>query len=138
MIFDDNILKFMDCGKTLEADLPDLIRLGFSEMRGAKAKIWSGSDSPNPAHWSADVDIGMGLVCLNLLSSGSCLMGRQVLVLSIFCSSWTNSVRSCFWPPPFFPGQFYYLQDLICLPGTVHALVWLQLTKSLGIRAMAK
>eukprot|EP00434_Breviolum_minutum_P043344 symbB.v1.2.038629.t2/scaffold6089.1/size21010/1 len=62
MIFDDNILKFMDCGKTLETDLPDLIRLGFSEMHGAKAKIWSGSDSPNPAHWSADADIGMGLV----------------------------------------------------------------------------
>lgn len=79
MIFDDNILKFMDCGKTLETDLPDLIRLGFSEMHGAKAKIWSGSDSPNPAHWSADVDIGMGLVCLNLLSTGTCLMGMQVL-----------------------------------------------------------
>lgn len=82
MIFDDNILKFMDCGKTLETDLPDLIRLGFSEMRRAKAKIWSGSDSPNPAHWSADVDIGMGLVCLTLLSTGRCLMGMQVLVLS--------------------------------------------------------
>lgn len=152
MIFDDNILKFMDCGKTLETDLPDLIRLGFSEMHGAKAKIWSGSDSPNPAHWSADVDIGMGLVCLNLLSTGTCLMGMQVLdglgwswfsqVLSSFCSSWwTNwvlAVRSCFWPPSFFPGQFTSCKVWICLPGTGHALVWLQLTKSLGIHAMAK
>ena len=62
MIFDDNILKFMDCGKTLETGLEDLIQLGFSEMQKVNAKIWSGSDSPNPAHWSADVDVGKGLV----------------------------------------------------------------------------
>eukprot|EP00438_Fugacium_kawagutii_P028589 Skav226681 [mRNA] locus=scaffold3971:30654:34038:- [translate_table: standard] len=87
MIFDDNILKFMDCGKTigtkfseedLEASnclehgehgsehgpqqLEQLIQLGFSEMEKANAKTWSGSDSPNPAHWSADVDVGKGLV----------------------------------------------------------------------------
>lgn len=77
MIFDDNILKFMDCGKTvekfsegsslehpLEHTLEHLIQLGFSEMQKANAKTWSGSDSPNPAHWSADVDVGKGLVYL--------------------------------------------------------------------------
>ena len=62
MIFDDNILKFMDCGKTLETGLEDLIKLGFAEMQKVNAKIWSGSDSPNPAHWSTDVDVGKGLV----------------------------------------------------------------------------
>lgn len=64
MIFDDNILKFMDCGKAIEAgaQLDELIAMGFNEMERAGAKIWSGSDSPNPAHWSAEVDVGKGLV----------------------------------------------------------------------------
>ena len=71
MIFDDNILKFMDCGKTLETGLEDLIQLGFLEMQKANAKIWSGSDSPNPAHWSADVDVGRGLVYTPYFLSGA-------------------------------------------------------------------
>ena len=63
MIFDDNILKFMDCGKAIEGtDLESLVAMGFDEMEKAGAKIWSVSDSPNPAHWTTDVDVGKGLV----------------------------------------------------------------------------
>eukprot|EP00931_Biecheleriopsis_adriatica_P115497 TRINITY_DN91288_c0_g1_i1.p1 TRINITY_DN91288_c0_g1~~TRINITY_DN91288_c0_g1_i1.p1 ORF type:complete len:372 (-),score=74.31 TRINITY_DN91288_c0_g1_i1:53-1126(-) len=62
MIFDDNILKFIDRGETFNGDLDALTASGFEHMVKAGSKIWSVSDSPNPAHWSEDVDVGMGLV----------------------------------------------------------------------------
>ena len=62
MILDDNILKFMDRGDAIHANLDEMVARGFKEMRKAGAKTWSGSDSPNPAHWSEEVDVGNGLV----------------------------------------------------------------------------
>ena len=41
MMLDDNILKFMDRGKTLKSGLDDLVGLGFQRMKRAGASIWS-------------------------------------------------------------------------------------------------
>jgi len=62
MVFDDNAMRFIHRGETLTGGLDDLIDEGFRHMRAAGAKVWSASDSPNPAHWSEDVDVGKGLV----------------------------------------------------------------------------
>ncbi|CAJ1386786.1 unnamed protein product [Effrenium voratum] len=62
MVLDDNILKFMDRGEAIHANLDEMVARGFKEMWKAGAKTWSGSDSPNPAHWSEEVDVGNGLV----------------------------------------------------------------------------
>ena len=65
MIFDDNILKFMDRGETLVDSLEPLVAMGFEEMHRHGAKVWSISDSANPEHWSDQVDAGIGLVPLS-------------------------------------------------------------------------
>lgn len=65
MIFDDNILKFMDRGELLDS-LEPVVALGFKEMHRNGAKIWSISDSANPKHWSDQVDVGIGLVSLGV------------------------------------------------------------------------
>ncbi|CAK9118646.1 unnamed protein product [Durusdinium trenchii] len=102
MIFDDNILKFMDCGKAIEAgaQLDELIAMGFNEMERAGAKIWYGA--------------AFGMVAMHEDSRYS-LFGQVMDDIERSCRFYEHdgaTVRACTWDVS--QEERWYLSQSFC------------------------